>query len=178
MGPSDRLIVPSSAWLPPLPAWGAPVTVSGGHAAAHAPEHADVPVLSASNRYKVRAVGPTRALPGIPEMACSDTVVAPTAWLVAAGLLACVAVGAAAGLEVAGLEVAVLEPLEQAATIRPIPATPAALAIQYLMVMLPSREPARVCPGSSAPRRKPQPGSGYRSLLPITHSGPIRFSAA
>ena len=30
-----------------VPAWGALVTVSGGHAAAHAPEHADVPFLSA-----------------------------------------------------------------------------------------------------------------------------------
>jgi hypothetical protein len=38
------------AWLTPLPASGAPVTVSGGHALAQAPEHADVPALSASNK--------------------------------------------------------------------------------------------------------------------------------
>ena len=62
MVPSARLIVPSSAWLTPLPAWGAPVTVSGGHAAAHAPVHADVPFLSASNRYRARPPPPTRAV--------------------------------------------------------------------------------------------------------------------
>jgi hypothetical protein len=53
------------------------------------------------------------------------------AGLLAAGLLACVVAG-----DAAGLEVAVLEPLEQAVASRPIPAAPAALAIQYLMVML------------------------------------------
>jgi hypothetical protein len=71
---------------------------------------------------------PTRALPGIPETVASDTVtvLAPP---VAAGLLACVAAGAAAALEEAGLELAVLEPLLQAATTRPIPAAPIAMAI-------------------------------------------------
>src|SRR5712671_4571996 len=117
MVPSARVMVPSKDWPTPLPACGAPVTVSGGHAAAHAPVHADVPFLSAWNRYRVRPLLPTRALPGIPEMVASDTVAAPLAWLVAAGLLDG---AAAAGLELAGpdvavLDVDVLEPLEQAA---------------------------------------------------------------
>src|SRR5712692_10039974 len=106
MVPSARVMVPSGDWLTPLPACGAAVTVSGGHAAAHAPEQADVPFLSAWNRYKVRPLPPTRALPGIPEMEASDTVAALLAWLVAAGLLD----GAAAtGLELAGLDAAVLD---------------------------------------------------------------------
>jgi hypothetical protein len=67
-------------------------------------------------------------------MVASDTVAAPLAWPVAAGLLACVVAGAAAaleeaGLEAAGLEVVVLELLEQAAASRPIPAAPMTLAI-------------------------------------------------
>ena len=86
-------MVPSRDWLTPLPACGVPVTVSGGQAAAQAPVHADVPVLSAWNRYSVRPPLPTRALPGIPEMVASETVAAPLAWAVAAGLLD----GAAAG---------------------------------------------------------------------------------
>jgi hypothetical protein len=102
-----------------------PLTVTGGQAAAHAPEHADVPLLSPSNRYIVRPLLPTSTLPGIPEIAVSDTVAVPLAWPVAAGLLACVVAGAAAleeaGLVVAGLELVVLEPLEQAPTTKPIP---------------------------------------------------------
>src|SRR5580704_15051375 len=99
-------MVPSRDWLTPLPACGVPVAVAGGQAAAQAPEHADVPFLSASNRYRVRPVLPTRNLPGIPEMAVTDTDAVPAAWPLAAGLLACVAVGDAVALEVAGLEVA------------------------------------------------------------------------
>jgi hypothetical protein len=68
---------------------------------------------------------PTSTLPGIPEIAASDTVAVPLAWLVDAGLLACVVAGAAAleeaGLVVAGLELVVLEPLEQAPITKPIP---------------------------------------------------------
>jgi len=147
MVPSGRVIVPSNTWLTPLPACGAPVTMRGGQAAAHAPEHADVPVLSASNRYKVRPPLPTRTLPGIPEIARSDTVAAPAACAVPAGLLALALAVAcdAAGLEAAGLEAAgpeaagpeLLELLEQAATARPIAAAPAALVIQFLIAMLP-----------------------------------------
>jgi hypothetical protein len=105
---------------------GVPLAVTGGQAAAHAPEHADVPLLSPSNRYIVRPLLPTSTLPGIPEIAASDTVAVPLAWPVAAGLLACAVAGAAAALEeaglvVAGLELVVLEPLEQAPTAKPIP---------------------------------------------------------
>jgi hypothetical protein len=72
-------------------------------------------------------------------MVASDTIAAPFAWPVAAGLLDG---AAAAGLELAGLDVAeldadVLVPLEQAAASRPIPATPTALAIHFVMVVLP-----------------------------------------
>jgi hypothetical protein len=63
-------------------------------------------------------------------MAASETVAAPLGWPVAAGLLACaVAAREEAGLEVAGLEVVVLEPLEQAATTKPIPTAPMTLAV-------------------------------------------------
>jgi hypothetical protein len=68
-------------------------------------------------------------LPGIPEIEASDTVAAPLAWLVVALLDGAAAAGLLAGLDVAVLDVDVLEPLEQAAASRPIPATPAALAI-------------------------------------------------
>src|SRR3974390_292516 len=133
MVPSGRVIVPSRAWLTPLPAWGAPVTVYGGHAAAHASVHADVPFLSAWNRYSVRPSRPTRALPGILEMAASETVAVPLARPAAAGRLASAAAGGAAGLGVAGLELVVLELLLQAATTRPTPAAPIATAIRFLI---------------------------------------------
>jgi len=111
-----------------------PLTVTGGQAAAHAPEHADMPLLSPSNRYIVRPLLPTSTLPGIPEIAASDTVAVPLAWPVAAGLPACVVAGAAAALEAAGLlvaelELVVLEPLEQAPTSAPIPTAPMMLAV-------------------------------------------------
>ena len=132
--PSERLMVPSRAWLTPVPAMGVPVTVTGGQAAAHAPEHADVPFLSAWNRYSVRPLPPTSALLGIPETEASDTVVVPLACPVAAGLLACVVAVVAVALDEAGLvaaelEVVVLEPLEQAATTKPIPTAPMTLAV-------------------------------------------------
>jgi hypothetical protein len=74
-------------------------------------------------------------------MVASDTVAAPLAWPVAAGLLdgAAAAGLELAGLDVAGLDVDVLEPLEQAAASRPIPAAAAALAIHGVMVELLTR---------------------------------------
>src|SRR5579859_7318538 len=163
-------MVPSRAWLTPLPACGVPVTMSGGHAAAHAPVHADVPFLSAWNRYRVRPLLPTRALTGIPEMAASDTVAVPLAWLVAAGLLDG---AAAAGIELAGLDAAVpgvdvLEPLEQAAASRPIPAAAAALAIRCVMVVLPLRHLARLGPRLPAPRVRHPAEHGCAPLLTST----------
>jgi hypothetical protein len=110
---------------------GVPLTVTGGQTAAHAPEHADVPLLSASNRYTVCPLLPTSTLPGIPEIAASDTVAVPLAWPVAAGLLACVVAGVAAALE-AGLVIAELElvvPLEQAPTTKAIPTALMMLAV-------------------------------------------------
>ncbi|HEX6527180.1 MAG TPA: hypothetical protein VF070_45300 [Streptosporangiaceae bacterium] len=126
-------MVPSRAWLTPLPALGAPVTVTGGQTAAHAPEHADVLFLSAWNRYSAWPLLPTSALPGTPETLASDTVAVLLACPVAAGLLACAVAGAAAldeaGLEAAELELVVLEPLEQAAATKPIPTAPMTLAV-------------------------------------------------
>jgi hypothetical protein len=55
----------------------------------------------------------------MPEMARSDTAAAPAAWPMAAGLLACVVAG-----DAAGLEAVVPELLEQAAATRLIPAAP------------------------------------------------------
>jgi hypothetical protein len=73
-------------------------------------------------------------LPGIPETEASDTVAVPLACPVAAGLLACGVAGVVAaldeaGLEAAELEVVVLEPLEQAATTKPIPTAPMTLTV-------------------------------------------------
>jgi hypothetical protein len=178
MVPSGRVIVLSRDWLTPLPAWGWPVTMSGGHAAAQAPAHVDVPCISAWNRYTVRPLLPTRALAGIPEMVASDSVAAPLAWPVAAELLACVVAGAAAaleeaGLEAAGLEVVVLEPLEQAAISSPIPAAPMALAILRLTVRLPLRTPSGSARGPL--HRVPSPGRmdvlSYSSLRAGPGSG-------
>src|SRR5215471_1167542 len=123
--PSGRLMVPSRAWLTPFAALGALVTVTGGQATAHAPEHADVPFLSAWNRYSTCPLLPTSALPGIPETEASDTVAVP----LACGVADVVATLDEAGLEAAELEVVVLEPLEQAATTKPIPTAPMTLAV-------------------------------------------------
>src|SRR5713101_1995772 len=139
MVPSERVIVPSSDWLTPPPACGVPLTVTGGHAAAHAPVHVDVPPLSASNRYIVRPWPSTRALPGIPEMACRLIVVA-AALLddpVAAGLLACEAADEVADDAGAAAVLLLLEPLEQAVAAWTIPAAHAPPAIQCFMVLLP-----------------------------------------
>jgi len=63
-------------------------------------------------------------------MARSDTAAAALpAWPLAAGLLAADTDADAAGLGAAALEVAVLEPLEHAATSKPITAALAALII-------------------------------------------------
>src|SRR6266702_6656507 len=107
-------MVPSIAWLTPPLACGEPVTVTGGHAAAHAPLHADFPPLSASKRYSVRPPPSTRAFPGTPEMACSEMV---------AELPAVEADEGAAGAEVVP-DGPPVEPLPQAAASMLIPAAP------------------------------------------------------
>jgi hypothetical protein len=164
------LIVPSSDWLTPLPAWAVPV--KGGHAAAHAPVHMDMPFLSASNRYRARPPLPTSAWPGIPERVASDTAAPLLAWLLAAGLLAwLVAAGLLAWVAAddAGLAALVLDPLEQAANIRPIPAPHTALTIRYLMLMLlvttrPGSDRGRLCRIGG-----PRPG---QVLVPTTEYAP------
>jgi hypothetical protein len=78
-------------------------------------------------------------LPGIPETLPSETAGALLlAGALDAGLLAgalgAELLGAAAWLDVLGLDAAVVElPLEHAARVRPIAATPAALAMRYLI---------------------------------------------
>lgn len=85
---------------------------------------------------------PTRNLPGIPETLLSETVGALLlagalgAELLAGALGALLLAGAdaALALDELGLEAAVLVPLlEHAARVRPIAATPTALAMRYLM---------------------------------------------
>jgi hypothetical protein len=51
--PSARLVVPSRDAVAPVPARGLAVAISGGQAAAHAPEQALLPFLSLPNRYSV-----------------------------------------------------------------------------------------------------------------------------
>jgi hypothetical protein len=117
---------------------------------------------------------PTRAWAGIPEMVASDTFAALAAWLVAGGLLACVAAGAAAALEEVGLELVVLELLEQAATISPITAAPMALVNHFFMVMLPLETPPRDARGHL--RRDGATARDEMSvLLATTHPDRRRF---
>jgi hypothetical protein len=52
--PSDRVIVPRSLDFAPPDAVTVPVVVTGGHAPAHAPEQADMPLLSLVHRYTAR----------------------------------------------------------------------------------------------------------------------------
>jgi hypothetical protein len=52
--PSDRVIVPRSLAFAPPVAVSVPVAGTGGQAAAHAPEHADMFMPSLAHRYTVR----------------------------------------------------------------------------------------------------------------------------
>src|SRR5947209_5261929 len=56
-------MVPILVALRPLPAVGLPFATSGGHAVAHAPEHALLVAESALNRYSVRPCESTRIEP-------------------------------------------------------------------------------------------------------------------
>src|SRR5947209_5429906 len=60
-------MVPRSAARAPSAALGAPLVVTGGHAWAQAPLHAEVEPWSASNRYTVCLLGPAAStLPSLP----------------------------------------------------------------------------------------------------------------
>ena len=48
--PLERLMVPISLDTAPPEAFGIDFAVTGGHAWAHAPEHTDLPLLSATQR--------------------------------------------------------------------------------------------------------------------------------
>ena len=72
--PSDRLIVPRSLAVTPVPAVGAPVVVSGGHAVAHAPEHVDFVLVSGTHKYSERPELSVRKL--VPPLVCTSTVIA------------------------------------------------------------------------------------------------------
>src|SRR3954453_20324375 len=63
MRPSARLVVPSREASAPDAARGLAVAISGGQAAAHAPEQALLPFLSFSKRYSVCPCGSTRIRP-------------------------------------------------------------------------------------------------------------------
>src|SRR5947209_9514714 len=154
----------------PPPACAVPLTVTGGQAAAQAPEQVDMPLVSASHRYSARPFPSTSALPSIPVMDFRLTVTAAAladAEAAAAGLLACAA--ADAGADDAGGPAAVLpEPLEQAVAVSATAAAQAAAAIQFLIMVLPvvgvSREPA--VPGGPGCLSVP-----YRCLRARTGSG-------
>src|SRR5581483_8742448 len=121
----------------PLPACGAPLTVSGGQAAAHGPEQVEVLLLSASHRYSARPFPSTRAMPSIPERDFRSTLTAAArpadgeepAWAPLAWALLAWAPLAWAGADDAGGPAAVLEPLEQALAASATPAAQAAAAI-------------------------------------------------
>ena len=72
--PSDRVIVPRSLAVAPVPAVGAPVVVSGGHAVAHPPEHVDLVLVSGTHRYRDRPELSVRKL--WPLLLCTSTVAA------------------------------------------------------------------------------------------------------
>jgi hypothetical protein len=59
--------------MTPLPATGGPLVVRGGHPWAQAPEQVDFEDLSASNRYKVLPLGPTKNVPRLVVVVATDT---------------------------------------------------------------------------------------------------------
>jgi hypothetical protein len=61
--PSERVVVPRSDAVTPLPAFGVPLVRNGGQALAQAPEHVLFEPVSFSNRYRVRPCESTRILP-------------------------------------------------------------------------------------------------------------------
>jgi hypothetical protein len=63
LGSSERLAVPTSEPFTPVPTVGLPRAINGGHATAHAPEHALLVPESASNGYGVRPWELTRIGP-------------------------------------------------------------------------------------------------------------------
>src|SRR5207249_11869318 len=102
------------------------LAVTGGQAAAHAPVHVDVVLLSASNKYRARPWPSARNLPGIPETDCRPMVMAAVlddALAAAVGLLGWAVADDAAGAAVLPFE---LKLLEQAVAARAIPPATAA----------------------------------------------------
>lgn len=63
LGSSERLAVPTNEPFTPVPTVGLPRAINGGHATAHAPEHALLVPESASNGYGVRPWELTRIEP-------------------------------------------------------------------------------------------------------------------
>ena len=120
MVPSDRVIVPRSLAFALPDAVGEPVVVTGGHAPAHAPVHADVPPVSLTHRYTARPD------PSVRNVAPEDVAVRMTAalpLLPAAGELA-----PDAAAELAGAAEELLLPLEHAAARTATPTAPPAAA--------------------------------------------------
>ncbi len=60
LAPPERVMVPRSDAVTPLPAPGVPVVVSGGHAVAHWPEQLDLPPRSAAHTSSARPLDPVR----------------------------------------------------------------------------------------------------------------------
>lgn len=74
MVPSERLIVPRSLALAPVPALGLPLVVSGGHAVAHPPEQVDFVLVSGTQRYNERPEPSVKKL--APWLVRTSTVIA------------------------------------------------------------------------------------------------------
>src|SRR5205085_10995408 len=79
-------MVPRSAAIAPPDAPGEPVVVSGGQRLAQDPKQADLPFLSATNRYSALPEGPTRYVPFEPFAVFTITPVAEAFEVVAAGV--------------------------------------------------------------------------------------------
>jgi hypothetical protein len=68
LAPPERVVVPRSADVALPDAAGAPFAITGGQAAAHAPEHCGAGPLSASNMYTVSCLGPAARI--VPNLLC------------------------------------------------------------------------------------------------------------
>jgi hypothetical protein len=137
--PPERVIVPSSVAVSPVPAVGLPLASSGGHAVAHAPEQALFIAESALNRYRARPVELTRI---DPRLLLATPTVADTP------------------LEVVGVAPVATPPLPpQAATARATSGITAALARKVMGLF------ARYVAPLVAERRPSQRSAGVR----ITH---------
>jgi hypothetical protein len=122
--------VPRSLDFAPPDTVTVPVAVTGGHAPAHAPEHADLPPVSFSHMYTARPEPSVRNVPADDEAVLMTVAPDPPALLLAAALLALLLAGTAAADELLGAAAAelllllLLLPLAHADTSSATPTAP------------------------------------------------------